>query len=297
MGKSAPLGVSASGLPASGDLANAVVSGVLTAIGPGKPFAFYGAFNLAVWGDVQTPLTTTAGSTTASVGSGTGISAGTAINSVNVPRGTTVFSINSTTVILAMPTRTLYGTPQIYTANGGSVGRIKDLTSTDGLLGSIVSGTGIPSGTTVAEIVTAAVAPTNDSPGIKGTVRLSAAPTSVPTNKQPLLPFEFALNGNAITVTGADANASFTNVAADFSATFVVERSFDGCATFIPCNIGGTGTIASYNAGTAVSLTIGEPEREVFYRINVTAYTSGRVNYRFSETGQAAMSLSVPTAL
>ena len=45
--------------------------------------------------------------------------------------------------------------------------------------------------------------------------------------------------------------------------------------------------------GTPVSLTFGEPERNVLYRTNCLAYTSGTINYRISQTGGANESLAI----
>lgn len=294
MGVSSPLGVVASGQGPyyPNDRANGVVQGALTAIGPGKPFWFWGPFNLWAWGAVNATLTTTVGSVAFSVNSGTGLAAGNAVNSVNVPPGTTIKTFSSTTGTFAMPTVTLWGFPEINTTSGSSVGRIINLPSTTGLLGAAVSGYAIPAGATVLEIVQAAVPGTTTLPPILGIVRISQVPTLVPPVNQPY-PYEFALTGNGITVSGADAAASFTGAAITFSATLNIERSFDGGSTWLICNIGGAGTIAQYTAGTPVSLVLGEPEQLVLYRINVIAYTSGTVNYRLSASGGAAMSLAI----
>ncbi len=296
MGQPAPLGVGASGLPPAGDKANAVVTGQITAVGPTAPFAFLGPINVSIWASLGVTLTTTAGSLSASVGSGTGVNKGQAVNSVNVPRGTTWGAFSGTSGTLAIPPITLTGNI------AASEPQITNLASTDGLVGAAVTGPYIPAGTTVTSITTAAVAATNDNPGVLGTVTLSANPTTTPV--QPArLPFVFARTGNAITVSGADANATLTGglVAGtqviSFVATIQIERSFDGGQTWLPCNIGGNGVLAQYTAGTPVSLTFGEPEREVLYRLNCLAYTSGTINYRFSENGGAAMSLSFGTPI
>lgn len=285
MGIPAPAGVSASGLPAQGDQANAVVSGVLTAIGPGKPFAFRGPMNLSLWASVNEALTTNNGSLNATVAAGGGIAAGDAINSVNVPPGTTWATFAGVAGTLALPILTLRGKLNVSELH------IYDLPSTAGLLGAAVASPYLPAGVTVLEIVRAAVAPNNASPGVKGIVRISALPTSAPTSSDPV-PFEFALTGNAV-ATGVDANATFTGASIIYTGSAQVERSFDGGATWLVCNIGGAGTLAQFNAGTPVAITFGEPEREVLYRINVTALTGGNVNYRISQTGGAAESLAI----
>lgn len=293
MGIPAAQGVAASGLPAAGDQANAVLSGTISAIGPTAPFAFRGPMNLSLWGSVNTTLTTTAGSTAATVGSATGLAAGDAVNSVNVPPGTTVATLSGTNVTLGIPPITLPGVV------GVSAAQISGLPSTTGLLGATVTGPGIPAGTTVIAIPIAAVAPTGGtgggagSPGSTGTVQLSAFPTSAPANTSPQQFFTFARTGNAIAASGTDAKASFTGGAVAFSATVQLERSFDGGNTFLVCNIGTGGTLAQWMGAGPIGLTFGEPEKNVLYRFNCTAYSSGTINYRISQTGGAAESLAI----
>ena len=204
MGIPAPAGVAASGTPPPGDQANAVLSGTITAIGPQTAFAFRGPMNLWLYASINTALTTTAGSTAATVGSGTGLAAGDAINSVNVPPGTVAAVVSGTNVTLKLP------------------------------------------------------------PGV-------------------------AASG---ILTGTDTAATFTGAAIVFSATVQLERSFDGGKTFIVCNLGGGGILAQWLAGP-ISITFGEPEKNVLYRLNCTVWTSGTINYRISQTGGAAESLAV----
>lgn len=104
MGKLAPAGVGASGTPPTGDQANAVIQGTFAAAGVSLPFAIYGAFNVSIWGSTNTALTTTNGSSSASVASGTGIAAGQVVNSVNVPPGTTWATFSGTSGTLAFAT-------------------------------------------------------------------------------------------------------------------------------------------------------------------------------------------------
>ncbi len=294
MGIPAPLGVSASGLPVLGDKANAVVSGVFTAVGPSQPFAFAGPTNIAIYASLVDSLTTTAGSLTASVATGTGIAAGDAINSTMVPNGTTLGALSGTTATLAVPAITLYGSTQA--AYPGALGVITGLYQTNGLVGATVTGPNIPSGTTVVSIIQPYVGdgtfPIRSS-RILGIVQISAAPTGINANNQPV-PFVFKLNGNAILTSATDAAASFTGSAVNYSGSVQIERSFDGGATWIVCNVGGSGSLAVYGAGTPVDFTLAEPELEVLYRVNCTAYTSGRINYRISTTGGAAKSLTYP---
>lgn len=289
MGIPAPAGVAASGVPAAGDMANAVVTGKFTAVGPSAPFALNGPFNLAVWASVNTTLTTTAGSLTATVASGSGLANGNAINSVNVPAGATIGNLSGTTVTLALAPVTFTG----IAVSGLPI--ISGLASTAGLLGATVSGPGIPSGTTVVAIPTPAVAGNGAVPAVLGTVQLSAnATASSPVAGSP---FQFAVNGNAVLVTGADAAATFTGAAIDYSGSVQLERSFDGGSTWIVCGVGGQGAQAVFSAGTPISVVAGEPERGVLYRLNCTAYTSGTINYRMSATGAAAMSMSLAAAI
>lgn len=209
MGIPAPAGVSASGTPPTGDRANAVISGKITAIGPGLPFAFYGPFNVLIYASINTSLTTTANSNAFSVVSGTGLAIGNAIAGTNVPDGTTILTITGTTGTLTFPSNT----------------------------------------------------------------------------------------SNTAVITGTDTTAIFTGAAINYSGTVQLERSFDGGNTWIVCNVGGTGTLAQWATGTPVSIVASEPEKQVLYRLNCIAYTSGTINYRISTTGVAALSVTTPTSI
>ena len=80
----------------------------------------------------------------------------------------------------------------------------------------------------------------------------------------------------------------------NYSATIRLERSFDGGTTWYICGVGGSGAQAIYStANSDVSLVVGEPEKGVLYRLNCTVFASGPVNYRFSSTGAAAVSLAI----
>lgn len=284
MGIPSPLGVGASGLPPQGDKANAVLSGVLSAIGPSQPFAFLGQFNVTIWGSVNAHLTVTAGSLSGSVNSATGLAVGNAINSVLAPEGSTIKTLSGTTVGLGVPPQTYQG--QVV----AGYPQISGLPVTNGLLGSTVSGAGIPSATTVTAILQAAVLPTDLSPGTPGVVMLSANVTSAP--QAPMFqPFTFAVTGNAVLVSGTDNAALFTGAAIDWTGTVQLERSFDGGATFIVDSLNNTGTIAQWTTGTPVSTTFYEPELQVLYRLNCLAVT-GSINFRLSQTGGATQTLS-----
>lgn len=301
MGIPAPIGVSAAGLPPSGDQANAVLSGAFAAIGVSQPFAVLGPMNLVIFASVVTTLTTTAGSLAATVASGTGMAAGTAINGVNVPRGATWGAFAGVAGTLALPALT-------YGALAMSVDsfdiELPPGAATAPLVGATVSVASnvqpvvIPAGTTVTAVARASVAPSLNSPGVSGIVTLSNKPTTVP-NINPAVqpqPLVFGL-GAAAVLGGADAAAAFTGAGITYSGSVQLERSFDGGATWLLCNIGGSGALAQYAAGTPVSLVFGEPERSVLYRLNCTGYTSGVINYRLSTTGQAATSLSIGSAI
>jgi hypothetical protein len=204
LGIPAVSGAFAIGTPPAGDLASEVVTGSLKAVGPGSAHAFLGPFNVAVWGSINTSLATTAGSLSATLGIGTGITvAGAAVDSVNVPPGTTIATVSGTSVTLALP-------PGYTSAN---------------------------------------------------------------------------------IVTGTDTAAIFTGAGITYSGTFNIERSFDGCNTWLPCNIGGAGTLAQFSVGTVVNVAFGEPELAVYYRVNCVVYSSGTINYRMSTNGARASSI------
>jgi len=294
MGIPAPLGVSASGLPAKGDRANAVLSGTFSAIGPSAPFAFFGPMNLSIYSSLVDALTTTAGSLSATVSTGTGIAVGDAIKSTLVPAGTTLGALAGTAATLALAPITLMGSTQA--TSPGAPGVIAGLYQTNGLLGATVTGPNIPANTTVTAIIQPYVGDgTFPVRGFKqlGIVQISNAPTAVNANNQPV-PFVFTLTGNGIQASGTDNAASFTGSAVNYSGSVQLERSFDGGSTWIVANVGGSGQMAIYSAGTPISTSFGEPESEVLYRLNCTAYTSGTINYRISATGGAAQSLAIP---
>jgi hypothetical protein len=306
VGIPAPIGVTAAGLPPLTDQANAVITGQISAIGPTAPFAFRGPMNLDIWASINTTLTITKGSLAATIGSATGLSAGVAVNSKLVPPGTTASVVPNTNITLAVPPVTLWckmrADGQVQTPAGYP---------TAGLLGATVTipagvqNATLPAATTVTVINQTSIAPTSGAgagtPGTPGIIQLSAAPTAVRPGAGALVPVEdyiplvFAVTANAITAaSGADTAATFTGAAITWSGTVNLERSFDGGATWIVCNIG-SGTLAQWTGGTVapVSITFGEPEKNVLYRFNAIAYTSGTINYRVSQTGGAVESLAI----
>lgn len=300
MGVPAALGVSASGRspywPEEDRQANGVIQGTLAAVRASKPFPFWGPMNLWLWASFATSLTTTDGSLTGVVGATGALAAGVSINSALVPKGTTMSALGGSNATLVLPIYTYWAKTK------AGIAKITDLESTQWLLGATVSGRGIPAGTTVLSIDTPAVLPSTFKPnGVKGTVTISNAITDSP-NENIKSPFEFAIAATAI-VAGVDAAAVFTGAPILWNATVQLERSFDGGGTFLPCNIGGSGALAQWagdgsTTGGPVSLSFGEPERQILYRLNALAYTgiaNTTLNYRISETGQAATTVAVPT--
>lgn len=290
MGVPAPQGVGASGKsPLVGDMANGVIQGSLAAVGPTKPFAFLGPMNLSIWGEFTDELTTLVGDLSAVLA--TTVAAGSSINSTLVPRGTTVGSVVGTDIEMVLPTLTYYG----KIING--VAKITDILDTSKLLGATVSGLGVVDAQTVTAIDVASVAPSLNNPqGTRGTVSLSAVTTEAPQSNAPT-PYEFVLADDVI-ATGVDAAAIITGSTIGLTGVVQLERSFDGGATWLVCNIGGAGALAQWNTTSPISLAFGEPENMVLYRLNlvsVTPATNVALKYRISEAGQAARTLSVPT--
>ena len=95
MGKLSPTGVE---LPTP---SATPVTGTFTAVGVSAPIAVYGMFNAAIWGQVNQTLTTN-GTTTATVGSATGLAIGQTVVSANVPAGTVIVNLVSTTLTLSV---------------------------------------------------------------------------------------------------------------------------------------------------------------------------------------------------
>ena len=295
MGIPAVQNIDAAGLPNAGDQASVVVSGVLSAVGPGDAFAFRGPMNWSIWASIANiAFTTTAGSAAASVSSGTGLAIGGAINSKNIPAGTTWKTFAGTSGTLALPALAIQATNlSTYAAfvtlpPGSNVAQLLGATVT---VPSTNEQTTLPANTTVVAITQLDIPATSTSPGQPGVVQLSAAPTAVPPDPNPRF-LRLALAANAVSA-GVDAAAVFTGASVVFVATVQIERSFDGGLTWIICNQGGGGALAQYTAGTPVSLVFGEPEKNVLYRPNCIAYTSGVINYRVSQTGGANESLAI----
>lgn len=273
--------------------ANYVDSGAFTAVGASKPASIWGPMDISVWAQYGSSLATTKGSSSATITSAGVVAAGASINSVNVPKGTTVGAISGTTITLAFPIITLWGT--LNTTNG----QVTGLPQTLGLVGATATCPSllaiIPASTTVSSIITPAVG------GQGGVVLLSAVPTAVPAIVGDV-PIEFALTNDSV-VTGTDTGATYTGfgIVGAAATTFNIERSFDGGGTWIICNIGGSGQPAQFPFTTPVSVSFGEPERNVLYRINMIAFGSQAsgttIQYRISATGMAAVSLSIGSTI
>ena len=288
MGLPAPVGLGASGVPPLGDLANAVVSGKLTAVGPGLIFDFAGPFNVDIWGTINTSLATTTGSLSATLGSGTGITAGGSINGANVPVGSTLGTVSGTAATIVLPTRTYWADGAFISS--GSPNIVMSQTPAE-IVGATISSPYFAGGTTVVSIVQAALPaqPTTGFAGASGIVQLSAVATSEPTNAG-LVPIQFALSSASIK-SGTDAAALFAGAAVMFTGAVQLEKSFDGGVTWIvDMNSAGTQLLFT-NPTTQIALRIGEPELGVLYRVNCTVYSAGNVNYRISATGAGAKSL------
>lgn len=297
-------GIDAAGVPNLGDQANAVLSGAFTAVGPSAPFAFRGPMNLALFASINTTLTTTKGSLAASVASATGLANGNAINSKNVPLGAVISALSGTSFTLALAPLT-YPVSGLSTAAGvlGKQVTLPPGSNVAALLGATVTvpdnaqGVTLAANTTVASIVQNDIAASQFSPGLPGIISLSAAPTAVPSVNTPAPFLQFAPTGNALPTTGTDAAATFTGAAINLQATVQLEKSFDGGVTWIICNLPPAGSatpvIAQWVNSAPIAITFGEPEKNVLYRFNCTAFTAGTANYRISQTGGAAESLAI----
>ncbi len=284
MGIPAGIGVAGLGTPPVGDRADIVVAGTLGAVGPGLCFPFRGSFNVNIWPSINTAMTTTAGSLAVTLASGTGIAAGAAIDSVNVPPGSTLKTLAGTAGTLALPAISLVGTIDSTSK------QITGLQRTAGLGNAVISSPNIPAGTQVVSIIQAAQTGPGGFPPVLGIVEINQFPTASNQNE----PIVFQLGAGAITVTGADAAALFIDAAMTFSGTVQLEKSYDGGNTYLVAGVGGGGQQAVYTAGTAVGFVVSEPETDVLYRVNCPVYTSGVINYRLSQTAIGATAWGVP---
>lgn len=278
----------------SQDVANGLVAGTFAAIGPGKAFSAWGPFNVLVWATMTTTLTVaTSGTNAATVASATNLAVGNSINSSLAPPGTTIKTLAGTDVTFAFPTQMWQGriNAGVAAIDFGSP-TLPNGTLLATLVGSAVSDPNgyFPSGVTVLGV------------GPDGTTVLtSAAPTTAPSTNPPA-PIYFALTANCL-VAGADAAAKFNGAATPVgqaTTSFQIERSLDGGVTWVCCNISQVPALAQYtNLTGPLSVTIADAEANAMYRLNVIAFNAAggtpTNNYRFSTSGQAGLSLAVPT--
>lgn len=85
--------------------------------------------------------------------------------------------------------------------------------------------------------------------------------------------------GTAVQVQGL-----FNVLATGASGVVQLERSFDGGATWVACNLDAAGTPAAWTLASTAPLnaTWYEPEAGVLYRLNCTTY-SAAITYRLSK--------------
>lgn len=283
MGIAAAAGVETTIPRPVGDQANKVAQSTFAAVGPGLPISLRGPVNVEIWASYASALTTTTGSGNASLGAGGVAAIGNSINSVNVPAGTTIKTIAGANITLAFPTQTWRGR---LLAGSATISGLTDVNlNLATLVGATIISPFFATGTTVLAVGATA-----------GTITTSAAPTTTPVDAEPRS-FGFALTANAVQTTGADANASYTGWEIVFAGSIVLERCFDGGRTWLGANVGSSGQRAIWSAGTPVSLTFGEPEKMVLYRLNCLTFpglaAGTTLNYRLSETAAAYESLSL----
>lgn len=91
-------------------------------------------------------------------------------------------------------------------------------------------------------------------------------------------------NGTAATPNKHGRNPEKVNVSVSgtFVGTAVLERSFDAGTTYIPVLRPGGNTAVSYTAPSSEVLE--EPEKGVLWRLRCSAYTSGTIDYRISNS-------------
>lgn len=171
----------------------------------------------------------------------------------------------------------LYGVNVVtLTTVAGSVNATLTPDNTGLAAGQGLSGANIPPGTVVASFTTSGV-------GTLATVQLGGLSTAQ----------------IATILGGADAAALLTGTGIYPTCTVEVQRTFDGGVTWVTAGIGGGGQPASYAFGASgitnnVSFVAAEPELGVGYRLLCTSLTSGRLDYRLSISGLAAMAWGIP---
>lgn len=97
-----------------------------------------------------------------------------------------------------------------------------------------------------------------------------------------------ALISGSFVATGVSANAplygSFNvSIWGTFSGTVQLLRSFDGGTTWLPCSADIVGDTVQFTAPYS-GFPWAELEHAVLYQLDCTAYVSGTINYRVSQT-------------
>lgn len=270
------------------DHANRVLQGELAAVGPTKAAQFRGPMNLFIWGEYATTLDTVNGNATATTGGIGLIEVGNTVDVATLPPGSTVASIAGDDVDIALPILGYSGIPVPGHA------QINEIQDTQWLLGAEATGLGLD-GIAVTDILVESVYQQPGLPNVMGQIELLSAPTvNAPDNGK--VPYDFVLSTDAI-VTGTGVAAIFRGESIGLTGTVQLERSFDGGSTWVVCNVGSAGAIASWSMASPVSISFGEPEDGILYRLNVLTITPSpdlSIHYRISETGQAATTLAVP---
>lgn len=72
-----------------------------------------------------------------------------------------------------------------------------------------------------------------------------------------------------------------------YTASWQLEKSFDGGATWVIVTPSIGAPVSSTTANASIAIQISEPERGMLYRVNCTAYTSGTINWRMSTTAKS----------
>lgn len=298
MGIPAPAGISASGLPPPGDQASAVVTGTFTAVGPGQPFAFRGNVNISIYGGTTTPGAFLVNNVIGGENGATVAGVGDTFRNNLLPPGSTVTAVLQTTpnpiYTYALPIVTYQGTANLF-APQITISSAAGAMTINNLLGSTVSGAGIPAGTTVTGIIQAPIAATGQSPGQAGILALSAQPTSTPSQVQALVPYTFALAQAGLTRNlAADLNGTIIGPNETFTGSVQLEFSYDGGSTWLLAVFPNTVNKAILSTGTPVSFNFPQAGGEVLYRLNCTALSAGTIIWRMSENGAYNSTIDLP---
>lgn len=303
MGYPSPLGLAGFGTPPYGDGATAVLSGSFTETGVSSPFAFYGSANFTLYCQVENTISTTQGSSTATVTGSTAslIEAGTSIYTALFQSGSVFSAYSAGSGTIAFQPLGVYGdvTPlsDIITGYFPTDGNIP---GTD-ITGSVITGYGIPDSTTISEIIVHSdktFIASSRNPN-KVVIRLSQAATELP-NLPNITPRTALTIYPSTNMLPTDSNSAFfTGSSLPYTGSVQLEKSYDGGYTWIVANIGppGSGALAIYQNASSVSFSLFEPEKQVLYRWNCTSLTlagsNDTVQYRISQTGSLNTSMPI----